>query len=245
MSLSKEWVLLSRAMYGQEFIDELSDFLHKQKVKTILECGCGDGNILHGLALKNFEGIGIDADKEMIGMAKGYNLHKNIRYKLMDWRNLDQLPDVFDAVICRGNSISIAGWGKEEKFNSERAKQLIAKNIELMLKKVKSGGLFYIDITSQTEIDMGDHEIKIDFPDISLNAKITYDWKNRIRRTYGKGIVHNEPFEGGANSYLITPKELEDLIIGFNIKNVWHPDIKNEKNYYVICARKNLGKLYK
>lgn len=238
MSLSKEWALLSRAMYGQEFIDELSDFLHRQKVKTILECGCGDGNVLYGLALKNFEGVGIDADKEMIEKANRDNLHKNIRYKLMDWKNLYQLPDVFDAVICRGNSISIVEWGKETKFNPERIKQLIIKNIDLMLKKVKHGGLFYIDTTSQTEIDMGDHEIKINFPDISLKGKITYDWKNRIRRTYGKGIVHNEPFEGGAISYLITPKELEDIIKGFNIKKIWHPNIKNEKNYYIIYARK-------
>ena len=40
MSLSKEWALLSRAMYGQDFIEELSEFLKGQKVKTILECGC-------------------------------------------------------------------------------------------------------------------------------------------------------------------------------------------------------------
>ena len=238
MSLSKEWALLSGAMYGQEFIDELSEFLHRQKIKTILECGCGDGKVLHGLALKNFEGVGIDADKEMLEMANKSNLHKNIKYKLMDWKYLDQLPDVFDAVICRGNSISVVDWGKETKISPEEANQLVIKNIDLMLKKVKSGGLFYIDTTSQTEIDMGDHEIKIDFPDISLKGKITYDWKNRIRRTYGNGMLHNEYFEGGAISYLITPKELEGIIRGFNLEKVWHSDIKNEKNYYIICAIK-------
>ena len=57
MSLSEEWALLSREMYGQKFIDELAEFLQKQKVRTILECGCGDGYVLNGLAQKGFSGI--------------------------------------------------------------------------------------------------------------------------------------------------------------------------------------------
>ena len=68
ISLSKEWAILSRVMYGEKFHQELSDFLKKNNVKTILECGCGDGNVLKGLAKRGFIGLGIDNNVEMIQM---------------------------------------------------------------------------------------------------------------------------------------------------------------------------------
>ena len=84
ISLSKEWALLSKAMYGEKYIDELADFLRNNKVHSVLECGCGNGDVIRGLAERGFRGVGIDNDKEMILMAKRENPHQNIKYQLMD-----------------------------------------------------------------------------------------------------------------------------------------------------------------
>ena len=78
ISLSQEWVLLSKARYGEKFIDELARFLKKRNVKTIFECGCGDGYILYGLAERGFKGVGIDSNSEMISFARKNQSHKNI-----------------------------------------------------------------------------------------------------------------------------------------------------------------------
>lgn len=238
ISLSREWSELSKAMYGQKFIKEFADFLKNYNIKTILECGCGDGNVLHGLAEKGFRGLGIDSDEEMIKMAVKNNYHANINYKLMSWLDLGSFQEQFDAVICRGNSISAVSWGTKNYFNPEQARRLVEKGIELMLKRIKPSGLFYIDTTSQQEIENGDKQFQVIFPGIEINATITYDWENRVRKTHGKGIVHEEFFEGGSNSYLITLDELESIIISMNPKRIWRPKLKTETNYDIICAIK-------
>ncbi|MFZ5955677.1 MAG: class I SAM-dependent methyltransferase [Nanoarchaeota archaeon] len=239
ISLSQEWAILSKVNYGQEFIDELYNFLIKYNVERILECGCGDGHILHGLALKGICGIGIDADREMINMAAQNNFHKNIEYKLMNWKDLNKIKEKFDAVLCRGNSLSIIDWGYGKEIDSKIARENIVKGIESMLSKIKPNGLFYLDSTSQREIDKGNQTLVLDYPNLFINGKIEYDWGKRTRRTYGIGTVNGESFEGSSVSYLITPKEIEDILKSFNLKKVFYPKIENEKNYDVICGMNN------
>ncbi len=239
MSLSKEWALLSRAMYGQDFIDELSKFLQRQKVKTILECGCGDGNVLQGLAKKGFRGLGIDGDSEMIQMANGKHNHPNISYLHLNWLNLENISEQYDCVMCRGNSLSyVLNWGKDKKDSPKRVIESATKSIGLMFNRLSLNGLLYVDTVRQEDIEVGDREIEIKYPNISLRARIEYDLERRTRRTYGEGIVLGEEFIGGGESVFITPKELEGMLEKFKPKKIWHPDIRNEINYHVICATK-------
>ena len=154
MSLSKEWALLSRAMYGQKFIDELAEFFRKNNIKTILECGCGDGNVLYGLAKRGFRGIGIDEDSEMIQMANQEHSHPNITYIRLDWLNLGKISEQYDCVMCRGNSLSyVLNWGKDKKTPFEIIIKSIAKSISLMFDRLKPNGLLYTDTVRQEDIN--------------------------------------------------------------------------------------------
>lgn len=238
MSLSKEWALLSRAMYGQEFIEELSGFLQEQKVGTILECGCGDGYILQGLARRGFSGVGIDASSEMIALALKSNQHLGITYRQMNWLDIKDIEEQFDAVVCRGNSLSVAAsWGRQE-IDIEKAKKKIEESIGLFFQKLKNGGLLYVDTISQREMDEGGGEVEIKTENINLIGRIEYDWENKTRRTYGSGRVFGEDFSGGSIGYLLTPSELEGTVRSFNPVRVWKPKLIHEVNYDVICARK-------
>ena len=238
MSLSKEWALLSKELYGQEFINELADFLQKYDVKTILECGCGDGYILQGLAQKGFEGVGIDSDKEMISLALENHKHPNVSYRQMNWLDIGNLERRFDLVMCRGNSLSaVVSWGNEH-LNQSKTKGKIEESINLFFQKLKNGCLLYVDTCSQKEIDKNGGDIKIVTPDIQLKGNVKYDWQTMERMVFGSGKVFGEDFSGGSTSYILTPKELEGIIKNHNPSAVWRPNLIGEKNYEVICAIK-------
>lgn len=239
MSLSKEWALLSRAMYGQEFIEELSKFLKNQRVETVLECGCGDGNVLQGLAKKGFRGLGIDGDSEMIQIAMEEHSHPNIAYSHLNWLDLAKVHNQYDCLMCRGNSLSyVLHWGKSNSPSSNKIRSAIKKSLDLMLSKVKSGGLLYVDCVKQEEIDEGSKDIELVYPNVYLKARIDYDLKRRIRRTYGEGVLQGERYCGGGESIFISPQELEKMVKEHKPSRVWHPNLKHEINYHVICAKK-------
>jgi SAM-dependent methyltransferase len=238
MSLSKEWALLSREMYGSEFVDELTEFLQKQNVRTILECGCGDGYVLQGLAKKEFWGVGVDASPEMVALALENHQHPNISYKQMSWLNIGDLGGQFDAVICRGNSLSaVASWGSEH-LNLDEARKKIEESIDIFFQKLKFGGLLYLDTCSQEELDKKGGDVEIKTPNIQLMGKIEYDLQRMERRVFGSGTVFGEYFSGGSTSYLLTPKELESIVTTYSPSVVWHPKLVNERNYDIICAKK-------
>lgn len=239
MSLSKKWALLSRAMYGQKFTEELSKFLKRQKVKTILECGCGDGNVLFGLAKKGFSGVGIDGCSEMIKIANQEHSHPNISYRILNWLDLERISSQYDCVMCRGNSLSyVLSWGKIKQEPAEIVTSSVVKSISLMFDRLKPKGMLYTDTVRQEDIDLGNKEIELKFPNVSLKGKIEYDLKRRIRRTYGRGTLFGEEFYGGQESIFIPPSELEKLLQDHNPVKIWQPLLIYEKNYQIICCRK-------
>lgn len=237
ISLSREWAILSSQMYGQEFIDELADFLNEYGVRTILECGCGDGHVLYGLAQKGFCGIGIDSDSEMIKLALENNKHQNISYKEMSWLDIWKLNVQFDAVMCRGNSLSsVVSWGKEHI--PSLTKQKLEQSICLFFNRLKDKGLLYVDTCSQGEIDRNGGKIEINTRDIHLIGQIEYDKQEMERRVFGSGSIFGEKFSGGSASYLLYPTELEELIKANNPSCIWHKKLVTERNYDIICAIK-------
>ena len=239
MSLSKEWALLSRAMYGPKFMDEVAAFLRKNKVKTILECGCGDGNVLRGLADRGFSGLGIDGDPEMIQMANQEHAHPNIKYLTLNWLELGKIAEKYDGVICRGNSLSyVLNWKEGKEVLPEKViKAAIARSVGLMFERIKPSGLLYVDTVRQEDIDAGTREIALEYPKISLKGRIEYDLERRVRKTYGEGVVWGEEFKGGGESVFITPDEVEK-IMKQHATRVWRQKFRYEKNYQAICAMK-------
>ncbi|HLD38950.1 MAG TPA: class I SAM-dependent methyltransferase [archaeon] len=240
MSLSEEWSILSESMYGHEFIDELAKLFEAEGSKFVLECGCGNGFVLHGLAERGFNCTGIDASSEMISLAVKHHNHQNITYRILNWFELSKLAGVFDVVICRGNSLTyVNSWSIErQEFNSNAALTGIEKSLQVFFDKLKTSGMLYIDTITEDEIRrMGGH-VKIDVDDVHLEGSIEHDWANKARYVSGGGLVRGQDFYGASVSYLLTPNELEAMIQIHKPSRIWHPEIKHEKNYHVICARK-------
>lgn len=79
--------------------DFFSDIL-VLKNSTILEIGCGPGNIAKYLLSKrpDFKLEGIDVSESMIGLAKKNN--PNADFKVMDCRDIHELTTTYDGIIC-------------------------------------------------------------------------------------------------------------------------------------------------
>lgn len=95
-------------LYEDKFMDldlynETYDFICNSLVKqkaTILELGCGPGNITKYLLSKrpDFDLFGTDIAPNMIELAKKNN--PSARFAVVDSRHIDQIKSTFDAVIC-------------------------------------------------------------------------------------------------------------------------------------------------
>lgn len=240
MTLSQEWAIISEAMYGSEFTVELADLLKENNVHKVLECGCGNGNILDGLAKRGFEGVGIDGSQEMIEEANKRHSNPKIEYRQMNWLEIDQIDGSFDAVICRGNSLGLVkSWDvKESEFSAEESGKAVNESIKKMWDKVKSGGILYLDTVAQKDIDQGGGDVEVELPNISLKGRITIDLANRIRQIKGGGQVEGRNYSGGSISYIITALEISEILRELGARKVWSPKLEHEINYDIICAKK-------
>ena len=109
------------------------------RTKTLLELGCGTGDVLAGLA-ERFELTGIDSSAEMLRIARKKlpsvkYFHGDIRYKLTEER--------FDAVICvydTLNHITLFNQWKKVFSNAE--------------KMLNENGVFIFDVNSAYKLNM-------------------------------------------------------------------------------------------
>lgn len=236
-SLPKTWDLVTKYLYGQEYIDEISDFLQKHKINTILECGCGGGHILHGLAKKGFSCLGIDSNQEMINSALENYDSDNLEFRLMNWLEINKLQKTFDAVVCRGNTLAtIDNWDTEYLNNPEESRKKIKESIGLFFQKINDRGLLYVDCISPKKEYK--RKIEIQTPDIQLKGKIEYSWQNVKRKVSGEGNVFGKNFNGSSVSYMLTLNELENMVRSYSPPVVWKSKINSEKDYEVLCAQK-------
>ncbi len=239
-SLSEEWAAISEAMYGREFIKELDHLFKKNNVKRILECGCGDGHVLRMLAEKGYAGIGFDNSQEMIEMAKKKNFHTNLQFKTMNMLDLANINQQFDAILCRGNTLSVVISGEmgTRKFDFEKINNLLSKIISLMAEKLKSGGVLYLDAISEAEANGTERQVHIKSPKVGITGCVKNDRLKKVRYTFGGGTVHGKNFNGDSIGYLLTIDDLEALLEQFGFSKIWRPKLEHEINYEIICATK-------
>jgi 2-polyprenyl-3-methyl-5-hydroxy-6-metoxy-1,4-benzoquinol methylase len=83
----------------QDTFDSFVDALPNRN-SSILDLGCGPGNITSYLLNKNSELQikGIDVSKNMVDLAKKNN--PSAEFEQMDIRNIDQINDRFNGIIC-------------------------------------------------------------------------------------------------------------------------------------------------
>ncbi len=145
----------------QIYLQKLSQY----KIDTILDVGCGNGNLLLHLQ-KKYNSQGIDISNQMVQIAKA----KGVDARCI---SLDKLTEKYDAIVAVADVLNY--------FNIETLKQFL-KDIE---NRLKTGGVFICDINTlfgfeevtagSLTIDKESLFIAIDseFEDDVLETKIT------------------------------------------------------------------------
>lgn len=244
ITLSEEWAELSAELCGPEFVKSLGGFFKSNHIRTLLECACGDGHVLRGIARDIERGVGIDTDDYLIQRARGRNQEANLIFKKMDILEMgknDQLNNKFDAVMLRGNSITAIGaWGtNKETFNAKRCEEMIPVVLMAMWDKLEKGGLLYLDVTKQKDIDNGNETLHLDLGNVHLVGEVAIDVERKRRDAFGYGTVNGKPFRGGSSSYLLGPHELKEILMELlHPEEIWIPGDIHDAVYEVICARK-------
>jgi len=236
ISLMTEWITLSETLYGEAYVDELSDLLRQHDVKTVLECGCGGGHVLYGLAKQGFSCVGVDDCAEAIESANRRYTHPNLRYLHRNWLDTPDLG-TSDSVICRGNSLScVASW--DGRLDHKKAEDAIRGSIKCFSDRLREGGLLYLDTTSESEIQSGGRTIQVDSGSFHLTGRTKNELETRTRRTWGDGEIDGERFSVRSISYLITPDDIIGSLQACGMHTVWNPHLRTEPNYQIICAIK-------
>lgn len=153
-------VLMQEMPYGQ-WVEWTEKTWQEDRPRTVLDLGCGTGNIAIPLAQKGYVVTGIDVSPEMLAVAydKMTEARVQIRWVEQDMRELSVPP--VDAVISFCDSLS---YLTEE----EDVKQTFRRVAE----SLKPGGWFLFDVHSPYKIThvFGDHTFT------HLDEEINYIW---------------------------------------------------------------------
>tara|TARA_A100000164_G_scaffold381056_1_gene431008 strand:- start:708 stop:1409 length:702 start_codon:yes stop_codon:yes gene_type:complete len=107
--------LIKNLVYKKSNIPKLANYdrvqkgikgLKIKKIKSILDIGCGPGQVFHALKKKNYKGyfMGVDNDKTMIDMANDYYNSKkfeNFHFHVRDLKNIN-IKKKFDCILIWG-----------------------------------------------------------------------------------------------------------------------------------------------
>lgn len=136
--------LMKDAPYEQwvNLIEE-SISLYHQGATTLLDVGCGTGEIAVLLANKHLTVTGVDISEDMltVAQAKAESNKLNILFLQQDMRNLTEFPDPFDVItICC------------DSLNYLETKQGVQATFRAVHSQLQNQGLFIFDVHSLHKI---------------------------------------------------------------------------------------------
>ena len=176
-----------------------------QPGQTVLDYGCGDGQVCILLASNGVNVIGIDSSEEMINLAKQRNDHRLIRY----YKNNEcELVGILD------NSVDVAM--ANFVFLTINNRDVIKKICKEILRTLKSGGKFIICTNGPNSLN---HNY--------ISYSITADDKCIEGNGYPNKVTLQSSNENKIEftDYYWSPKDYEEILTtsGFNMGKSFEP----------------------
>jgi len=203
--------------YSSALVCDIDTMLRKYSVymdkpiRNVLDCGCGTGNPSIGLAKKGYKMFCVDGDPRMVKRFRKNCREEGLEIPVItcDWRDIAldiSEKRLFDAAICRGNSLIYSGsWDQPSLIP-----HISAKAIEITLKSIaallRPGGLLYVDITSNREYcnDRPKAEFlgirETDKHYVSIFWYNTYNVQTRTRKVHARRLFEDK--QSGQPDYL-------------------------------------------
>lgn len=95
----------------------LQNYLKQESLNSILDVGCGTGTLALELGQRGFKVHGVDLSEEMIEIAgkKAQDLESLVTFSVADMRNLSNIEEQFDGIVCLGNTLAHVSGENELK----------------------------------------------------------------------------------------------------------------------------------
>jgi len=156
-----------------EYVEFLNKFINKHKIKSVLDLGCGDFNLMRHVNLKNIDYLGIDVVDCVIFQNK--KTYPNLSFICDDIINFDTITKTFDLYIIK-----------------DILQHLSFDSIKKIIDKLPSNKYILVTndipptpVTENIYCNNGEyHLIQLDKPpfNLILNHKLTFDSCGFLKR---------------------------------------------------------------
>lgn len=244
MKTNEAWEYCVDFFYDKRYVNSLENLLKEKQVSSILDCSCGTGFPSLELKKRGFDITCSDGDKEMLKIFEE-NMKKQeieVPHYNIRWQELgEKFENKFDLVMCRGNSLPYANsWSKKGSTKLE--------DIEIAIKNfydcVKPNGYLYVDITHENEFQSEGH-FTIEFQEKIIRGKkvkmlwdITQDFENKKIIWTPEFYINGEKKTSYLTGYILTHKELIELLKKAGFENPERIDLEGEEHYNIYMAKK-------
>ena len=149
-----------------------SEYLIENRVKRVLDVGCGSGNLLLKLKDANIDAVGVDLSATMVEIAKAKGLS-------VYQKDISQIDEKFDAIVAVADVLNYLTKDELKEFFKHIEKNLNTNGVFLADINTKHG---FKDVTNGTMVkDFEDKFLAIDanFENSILTTDITLFTNNK------------------------------------------------------------------
>ncbi|AFQ44501.1 class I SAM-dependent methyltransferase [Desulfosporosinus meridiei] len=192
----------------------LADYVTQEKLKSILDIGCGTGTFALEISRMGLKVLGVDLSDEMIGISKkkAQGFGGDASFAVADMRDLSTIETEFEGVLCLGNTL--AHVSSESELNYVIA-EFLKKGTHLLVQTVNYDRMLAARIREFPVIKTS-HLTFYRFYDYRPDGKIDFSMKIEFPDT--KEVV------SGVNIlFPITSAVLKKALLeaGWEISGVW------------------------
>jgi len=233
--------------YVAEVEHLFKDFGVNKKSK-IIDVSVGSGFPALELTKKGYSIDCMDISEDAIKVfnKKANEFDVNLECKKLSWLEMPKYykKDNYDFLFCRGNSFIYAsgGWDSEVKLDRKIALKNYEKTLKTFYDSMKSGGWIYIDKFKDNEKDC-----KKLVGQVKIKNKI-YDWYlyrntiKKIKKREAKMLLIDKSGKEiplvEFTTYLLTLKELIQLMGKVGFKDIKKVNFKSEVEFDILIANK-------
>ncbi|MGD8173277.1 class I SAM-dependent methyltransferase [Vibrio sp. TRT 21S02] len=220
-------------------VDSLESIIKPYRFGSVLDCSVGTGFGVIDLIRTGYNIVCSDACKDMLRRFSENALIDDVQTSPLkiQWDELGyKLPESFDLVLCRGNSIVYSDmWESHQSVSDLNS---VKKAINGIYKAIKNGGCLYIDIPSDKHFNFDDplvieHEEKtINCIPVHVKEKITHD-EEMMKRKWDVNIsIAGDVYQFTKYSHLIQEDVFIDMLKQAGFKNVERVESCKYRGHY-------------
>jgi SAM-dependent methyltransferase len=224
-----------REVWPNNYANNLSDFLNDSGVSRLLDCAGGTGFPAIELKEAGWDITYSDGSADMMNFFKEKVAEKDLLIPsyLSLWQDLPEVvPNTFDAVLCRGNSLlGVCAYNGETMPSRPQILATMIEALKGMFNKVADGGFLYIDIPIPSRSKPAEPYVFNSQKYIATT--IIYDPVTQIRTTED---VKTNPDDGSEQItyhfvYPLDPEELIDMLLQVGFQKIEKSSL--EEAFYI------------